>query len=75
MQLHVPQGARPSGQLLEPDAQAGAAAGDAHTPPRTPVALAEAEAIADALRAVALVSAACAFAGAGLAMATIQPRK
>jgi hypothetical protein len=74
-ELHVPQGARQTGQLLEPDRQAGAAAGDAHTLPRTPVALAEADAIADALRAVALVCAACAFAGAGLAVATIQPRK
>ncbi|CBJ35224.1 MFS transporter [Ralstonia solanacearum] len=74
-ELHVPQGARQTGQLLEPDAQAGTAAGDAHTPAQTPVALAEANAIADALRAVALVSAACAFAGAGLAVATIQPRK
>jgi hypothetical protein len=68
-------GARQTAQLLEPDAQAGLAVGDAHTPPQTPVALAEAEAIADALRAVALVSAACAFAGAGLAVATIRPRK
>jgi EmrB/QacA subfamily drug resistance transporter len=74
-ELHVPEGARQTGQLLEPDAQAGAAAGDAHTPPQTPVALAEADAIADALGAVALASAACAFAGAGLALATIQPRK
>jgi EmrB/QacA subfamily drug resistance transporter len=75
-ELHVPQGARQTGQLLEPDAQeAGAAAGDAHTPPQTLVAQAEADAIVDALRAVALVSAACAFAGAGLALATIQPRK
>ncbi|KAA1013548.1 MFS transporter [Paraburkholderia panacisoli] len=75
-ELHVPQGARQTGQLLEPHAQAGAAAGDdAHTPPQTPLARAEADAIADALGAVALVSAACAFAGAGLALATIQPRK
>ncbi|RKP46337.1 MFS transporter [Trinickia fusca] len=74
-ELHVPQGARETGRLLEPDAQAGAAAGDTPMPPQTPVALAEADAITDALRAVALVSAVCAFAGAGLAMATIQPRK
>jgi EmrB/QacA subfamily drug resistance transporter len=74
-ELHLPQDARQTGQLLEPDAQAGAAAGNATRPPQTPVALAEADAIADALRAVALVSAACAFAGAGLAMAIIQPRK
>ncbi len=38
-------------------------------------ALAEAEAIDDALRAVALVCAVCAFAGAGLAVATIRPRE
>ncbi|MGF6505402.1 hypothetical protein OKW26_001205 [Paraburkholderia sp. 32] len=62
-----------TGRLLEPDAQAAAAAGDAHTPPQTPVAKAEADAITDALRGVALVSGACAFAGAGLAVATIQP--
>jgi EmrB/QacA subfamily drug resistance transporter len=73
--LHVPQDARQSAQLLEPDAQATAAAGNAYKVPQTPVALAEADAIADALRAVALVCAACAFAGAGLAMAIIQPRK
>ena len=51
-----------------------AAAGDAHAPPQTLVAQAEADAITDALRAVALMSAACAFAGAGLAAATIQRR-
>lgn len=73
-ELHVPQGARQTGQLLEPDAQAAAAAGDAHAPPQTLVAQAEADAITDALRAVALMSAACAFAGAGLAAATIQRR-
>jgi EmrB/QacA subfamily drug resistance transporter len=70
--LHIPQDARQTGQLLEPD---GAAAGDTRTPPQGPLARAEAEAIADALRAVALVAAACAFAGAGVAMATIQRRK
>jgi EmrB/QacA subfamily drug resistance transporter len=74
-ELHVPQDARQTGQLLEPDAKAGAAASNAYTPPQTPVARAEADAIADALRAVALVCAACAFAGAGLAVALIQPRK
>lgn len=74
-ELHVPQDARRTGQLLEPDAQAGTATGDARTPPRTPLARAEAGAIADALRAVALVCAACAFAGAGLAAATIRPRE
>ncbi|WP_233828848.1 MFS transporter [Paraburkholderia sp. ZP32-5] len=73
--LHIPQDARTSGQLLQPDAQTGAAAGDAHQQQPAPVAIAEAAAIADALRAVALVSAACAFAGAALAMVTIQRRK
>ncbi|CAB3810691.1 MFS transporter [Paraburkholderia fynbosensis] len=70
-ELHVPQDARPTGQLLEPDTQAGARPA-MH---QTAVALAQADAIADALRAVALVSAACAFVGAGLALATIQSRK
>lgn len=74
-ELHVPQDARQTGQLLEPTAHAGAAAGDARTPPQTPVARAEADSITDALRAVALVCAVCAFAGAGLAAAAIRPRK
>ncbi|MGV2287744.1 MFS transporter [Trinickia sp. YCB016] len=73
--LHVPQDARQTGQLLEPNAQPGTALRAAHTARETPVARAEADAITDALRAVALVSAACAFAAAGLAMATIQPRR
>jgi len=73
--LHVPRDMRPAAQLLEPDAQGGAANGDAHEPPPTPVAIAEAAAIADALRAVALVSAACAFAGAALAMASIRQQR
>lgn len=74
-ELDVPRDAHRAGQLLEPGARAGPAAGDAHLPTHTPVAQAEAEAITDALRAVALVSAVCAFAGAGLAVATIQPRR
>jgi len=73
--LHVAQDARKTEMLLEPRAQPGTAAGDAGTRPRTPAALAQADAIAEALRAVALVAAACAFAGAGIAAATIQPRK
>jgi predicted MFS family arabinose efflux permease len=73
-ELHVPHDARQTA-LLRLDAQAGAAATDAPTPQRTLAAQAEADAIVDALRAVALVSAACAFAGAGLALAIIQPRK
>ncbi|GJG98449.1 MFS transporter [Cupriavidus pauculus] len=73
--LHVPREARPTGQLLEPAASTGAAEGSTHTAPRTPMAQAEADAITDALRAVSLVCAVCAFVGAGLAVATIQPRK
>ncbi|MGF6854536.1 DHA2 family efflux MFS transporter permease subunit [Paraburkholderia sp. CI3] len=72
-ELHVPQDTRQIGQLLAPVEQAGGAAGDLHTPRETSVARAQADAMTDALRAVALVCAACAFAGAGLAMATIQP--
>ncbi|HEX7936224.1 MAG TPA: MFS transporter, partial [Paraburkholderia sp.] len=74
-ELHVPQDARQSGQLMEPDAQAGAASGARAISRETPVARAEADAITDALRAVALVCAACAFAGAAIAAATLQPRK
>ncbi len=74
-QLHVPQDARQTGQPLEPNAGAAMASGPAHTPPATPLARAQAEAIADALRAVALVCAACALFGAGLAAATIRPGK
>ncbi|MGF6373248.1 EmrB/QacA subfamily drug resistance transporter [Paraburkholderia sp. RAU6.4a] len=74
-ELHVPQDTRQSGQLLAPVEQAGGAASDSHTPRETSVARAQADAMTDALRAVALVCAACAFAGAGLAMATIQPLK
>jgi hypothetical protein len=79
--LHVPHDARQSAQLSGLNAAAGAQAGGAHTPPQTPqtptapTAQAEADAIVAALRAVALVSAACAFAGAGLALATIQRRR
>ncbi|MGF6290532.1 DHA2 family efflux MFS transporter permease subunit [Paraburkholderia youngii] len=72
-ELHVPQDVRQSGQLLAPVEQAGAAASASPTPRDTAVARAEADSMTDALRAVALVCAACAFAGAGLAMATLQP--
>jgi hypothetical protein len=61
---------------MQLDAQPRAAATDAlPTHSQTLAAQAEADAIVDALRAVALVSAACAFAGAALAFATIEPRK
>jgi EmrB/QacA subfamily drug resistance transporter len=72
---HVPHDAREARQLLEPDAQAGTAPYTAHTPRDALVARAKIDAIVDALRAVALVSAACAFAGAGLALVTVQPAK
>lgn len=74
-ELHLPQDASQSGQLLEPDAPAATGPGAAHGPQQTPMARAQADAIGDALRAVALVCAACAFAGAGVAMATLQPLK
>ncbi|WP_118180376.1 MFS transporter [Paraburkholderia phosphatilytica] len=68
-QLHVPLDARPNGYSLEPAAQTAAASAG------IPMMRAEADAIADALRAVALVSALCAFAGAGLAAMTIRRGK
>ncbi|QSN64425.1 MFS transporter [Caballeronia sp. M1242] len=70
--LHVPQNARATATSLQSGIQSATAASDGHA---LPVARADADAIADALRAVALVAAACAFAGAGIAAATIQPRK
>ncbi len=70
--LHVPQNARVTATSLQPGIESATAAGDGRA---LPVARADADAIADALRAVALVAAACAFAGAGIAAATIQPRK
>nr|WP_143752245.1 MFS transporter [Burkholderia sp. SRS-W-2-2016] len=73
--LQVPASERESGQLLEPDAPAESANGAGHAARDTPLARAEADSIVDALRAVALVSALCAFAGAGIAAATLQPRK
>ena len=73
--LHVPVDARQTGQLLEPDEQSGSASDGAGMPHGTRVARAEADAMIDALRAVAIVSAACAFAGAVIAAAAIQPRK
>jgi hypothetical protein len=73
--LHIPQDASVAEQALAPDAQAATATGVSGTPRETAVARAEAEAIADALRAVALVSAVCAFAGAGVALLMIRPMK
>ncbi|MEX3920121.1 MFS transporter [Paraburkholderia sp. BR10872] len=73
--LHVTVDARQIGQLLEPDGQDRPASDGAGTPHATLVARVQAEAMLDALRAVAVVSAACAFAGAAIAAAAIQPRK
>ncbi|BAN25749.1 MFS transporter [Caballeronia insecticola] len=65
--LHVPMEARPDVRLLEADA--------ASAPASPTIARAESEALADALRAVALLSALCGFAAAGVAAATIRMRK
>jgi hypothetical protein len=43
--------------------------------PSTPLARAQADSIADALRSVAALSAACALAAAGIAAATIRRKK
>ncbi|SAL70505.1 major facilitator transporter [Caballeronia arvi] len=62
--LHLP---RQGMHVLDADANPSA--------PATPLARAQADSIADALRAVALLSAACAFAAAGVAAATIRRNK
>jgi predicted MFS family arabinose efflux permease len=67
-QLHVPLETRRAGQLLEPGA-----AGTSQTESSLTT-LAQADALEAALRAVVLVSAVCALAGAALAAATIQRR-
>ncbi|HEV3430668.1 MAG TPA: MFS transporter [Paraburkholderia sp.] len=64
--LHVLQDVRPTQPLLAADHQGEA---------RTPVARADADAIVDALRAVAAVSAACAFIAAAIAAATLSPSR
>jgi EmrB/QacA subfamily drug resistance transporter len=74
-QLHVPLDVHSSGQLLEPAPDAASAVNSVRMPPHAPLADAEADAIAAALRAVALVSAACALAGAAFAAATIRSHK
>lgn len=63
-----------NGQLSTPVARTALPAGSTQTRD-TAVARAQAAAMIDALRAVALVCAACAFAGAGVAAATIRPMK
>lgn len=65
--LHVP---RQSMSVLDADVLPAAPA-----EPATPLARAQAEAIAEALRAVALLSAACAFGAAGVAAATIRRKQ
>jgi Na+/melibiose symporter-like transporter len=62
--LHLPHQRM---RVLDADAQSAA--------PSTPLARAQADAIADALRAVAALSAVCAFAAAGVAAATIRRKK
>ncbi|WP_232077958.1 MFS transporter [Burkholderia sp. THE68] len=62
--LHLPH---PDARSLEAQAPPSASS--------TPLARAQADAIADALRAVALLSAACAFAAAGVAAVTISRKK
>jgi len=62
--LHLPH---QSMRVLDADATAIA--------PSTPLARAQADSIADALRAVAALSAACALAAAGIAAATIRRKK
>lgn len=69
--LHVPQDVRPAGQLLEPDDRSASVVGEAHTP----MARVDADATIDAMRAVAAVSAACAFAAAGIAAASLRPQQ
>jgi EmrB/QacA subfamily drug resistance transporter len=71
--LNVPQAARATARLTQDtmnESPAAAGATDAAT--RNEVARAQAEALAAALRAVALVSAMCALAGAALAVLTIR---
>ena len=73
--LHVPQAARAAASLTQIGMGAGAAAADAgQSAPPADVARAQAEALGAALRAVALVSAFCALAGAALAALTIRSR-
>ena len=74
-ELHVPQGARPTGQLLEPDTQAEAAAGDALRRRRRPWRWRKPTPSLTRCAPSRWCRAACAFAGAGLAVATIQRRK
>lgn len=73
-ELRVAQDGRQAGQLLDPVAQDRPAAGGGYAS-RDMVARAQADAMDDALRAVAAFSAACAFAAAGLAMVAIRPSK
>jgi EmrB/QacA subfamily drug resistance transporter len=74
-QLHVPLDVHRSGELLEPAPDAASAVNSVRMPPHAPLADAEADAIAAALRAVALVCGACALAGAAFAAAMIRPHK
>ncbi len=73
-QLNVPLDIH-SGQLLEPQADAASEAHAVRVPRHEPLAEAEADALNAALRAVALVSAACAIAGAAFSAATIRTHR
>jgi hypothetical protein len=74
--LHVPQQAREAVRLAQSGMEANAAAaGATPTATQTAVARAQAEALGTALRAVALVSACCAVAGAAAAALTIRPQR
>ncbi|CAG4889329.1 MFS transporter [Paraburkholderia saeva] len=72
--LNIPADIHQGGQLLEPEADASAAINTVRIPPHTALADAHDDAIDDALRAVALVSALCAFAGAACSAALIRAR-
>ncbi|TDN61125.1 MFS transporter [Paraburkholderia sp. BL10I2N1] len=73
--LNVPLDTHRSGHLLEPQGATLSAASSLQAPAHTPLAVAQADAISAALRAVALVSAACAFAGAACAATMLRSRK
>lgn len=72
--LNIPADIHRNEQLLEPESDASAAANLVRIPPHTALADARDDAIDDALRAVALVSALCAFAGAACSAVMIHTR-
>jgi ABC-type uncharacterized transport system permease subunit len=70
--LNVPQQSRQSIQLLEPGTAAQPAAGEPQVAHSGAIDAAQSDAISAALRAVALVCAACALAGAAGALVTVR---